>query len=322
MMSSLRKGAFLLFMAVLFISCAPNRAMTKNSDGMTGHPAAAEKNQSDQTYAADDDFDFENAEIETAEKSAPVPAKSTKVKTPAKKAAPPVVADSGEPKTQSVSGGYQYTGVASWYGREFNGKKTASGERFNMNDLTAAHRTLPLGSVVMVKNMDNGKTVKVRINDRGPFKKGRILDLSYAAAKKLDMVAAGEANVGIKMVGAAGRDYSSKDDDASGVDEEFDAELEKPAKKKPSKVKAVSFTEPEPQTSAFVIQAGAFYTRKNAEKQKSRIEEILPEADVQISNDGDLYKVKIAGITSKKDAERQKKALSADEIDAFIVGQE
>jgi rare lipoprotein A len=311
MLSSLRKGAFLLFMAVLFISCAPNRAMTKNSDGMTGHPVASEKTQSDQTYAADDDFDFENAEIETAEKSAPVPAK---------KVAPPVSADSSEPKVQAGSGGYQFTGVASWYGREFNGKKTASGEKFNMNEMTAAHRTLPLGSVIVVKNLDNGKIVKVRINDRGPFKKGRILDLSFAAAKKLDMVAAGEANVGIKMVGAAGREYSSNDDNAAGVDEEFDADIEKPAKKKSSKVKAVSYTEPK--ESAFVIQAGAFYTRKNAEKQKSRIEEILPEADVQISNDGDLYKVKISGLASKRDAERQKKALSADEIDAFIVEQE
>jgi rare lipoprotein A len=320
MMSYVRKGAFLLFMAVLFISCAPNRAMTKNSDGMTGHPVAAEKAPSDQTYAADDDFDFENAEIETAEKSAPVPAKSAKVKAPAKKVAPPIAADSSESKTQAASGGFQYTGVASWYGREFNGKKTASGEKFNMNELTAAHRTLPLGSVVVVKNLDNGKSVKVRINDRGPFKKGRILDLSYAAAKKLDMVSTGEANVGIRMVGAGGRDYSSKDDGAVGVDEEFDADVEKPTKKKPSKVKAVSFTEPQP--SAFVIQAGAFYTRKNAEKQKSRIVEILPDADVQISNDGDLYKVKISGIASKKDAERQKKALSADEIDAFIVGQD
>jgi len=82
-----------------------------------------------------------------------------------------------------------------------------------MNELTAAHKTLPLGSVVLVKNLDNGKSVKVRINDRGPYKGKRILDLSYAAAKKLDMVGDGQALVGIKMIGAGSRDYSSANDD-------------------------------------------------------------------------------------------------------------
>ncbi len=79
-------------------------------------------------------------------------------------------------------------GYASWYGPKFHGRKTASGIRFNMYDLVAAHRTLPLGTVLLVKNLKNGKTVKVRIIDRGPYVKGRHLDLSYGAAKKLGMI--------------------------------------------------------------------------------------------------------------------------------------
>lgn len=96
--------------------------------------------------------------------------------------------------------GYTETGTASYYGREFHGKATASGEKFNMNDLTAAHRTLPFGTKVRVTNLGNGKNVVVRINDRGPFKEGRIIDLSYAAAKRLKMIDAGVARVEIEVV--------------------------------------------------------------------------------------------------------------------------
>ena len=80
------------------------------------------------------------------------------------------------------------TGLASWYGARHYGKRTASGEIFDQNKFTAAHRTLPWGSIVQVTNLDNGKSVEVRINDRGPFKKGRIIDLSRAAARALGMV--------------------------------------------------------------------------------------------------------------------------------------
>jgi len=79
-------------------------------------------------------------------------------------------------------------GIASWYGNEYHGRTTASGERFDENQLTAAHRTLPFGSVVRVKNLKNGQTVKVRINDRGPFVRGRIIDVSKRAAHELGML--------------------------------------------------------------------------------------------------------------------------------------
>lgn len=86
-------------------------------------------------------------------------------------------------------------GTASWYGPGFDGRQTASGERFDERGLTAAHRTLPFGTRVLVRNLRNGREVVVRINDRGPWARGRLIDLSKAAAAALDMVEAGEASV-------------------------------------------------------------------------------------------------------------------------------
>lgn len=89
-------------------------------------------------------------------------------------------------------------GEASYYADKFQGRKTANGETFRQRKKTAAHRTLPFGTKVIVKNLSNGRTVKVRINDRGPFAKGRIIDLSRKAAKRIHMVDAGVANVEIR----------------------------------------------------------------------------------------------------------------------------
>ena len=86
-------------------------------------------------------------------------------------------------------------GVASWYGRKFHGRRTANGERFDMHDMTAAHRTLPLPSRVRVTNLETGRSVIVRVNDRGPFKDGRIIDLSHAAARKLGISGIGKVEV-------------------------------------------------------------------------------------------------------------------------------
>jgi hypothetical protein len=96
-------------------------------------------------------------------------------------------------------GPYQ-VGLASYYGRRFHGRRTANGERFDMYGLTAAHRVLPLGSVIRVTNVSNGRSVRVRINDRGPYIRGRVIDLSYAAAYRLGMVRSGLARVTIELV--------------------------------------------------------------------------------------------------------------------------
>jgi rare lipoprotein A len=105
----------------------------------------------------------------------------------------PVVVTEAAPVERST--GPAHRGQASWYGSDFQGSPTASGEPFNMNALTAAHRTLPLGSYARVKNLDNGRSVVVRINDRGPHARRRTIDLSYAAAQEIEMVNAGTAPV-------------------------------------------------------------------------------------------------------------------------------
>jgi rare lipoprotein A len=94
-------------------------------------------------------------------------------------------------------------GVASWYGEPFHGRTTASGEVYDMNLLTAAHRTLPFHTRLEVVNLDNGRHLVVRVNDRGPFVRGRILDLSYAAARELGVVGPGTARIELRVLGAA-----------------------------------------------------------------------------------------------------------------------
>jgi rare lipoprotein A len=97
--------------------------------------------------------------------------------------------------------GFVQEGTASWYGKDFHGKSTSSGETYDMHAMTAAHKTLPLGVYVKVRNTDNGSEVTVRVNDRGPFVKNRVIDLSYAAAKKLGIDAAGTAPVRVEALG-------------------------------------------------------------------------------------------------------------------------
>jgi rare lipoprotein A len=99
------------------------------------------------------------------------------------------------------SDGFVQRGIASWYGTKFHGRPTSSGEVYNMHAMTAAHKTLPIPVYVHVKNLDNGRSLVVRVNDRGPFVAGRIIDLSYAAAKKLGVDGPGTANVEISTVG-------------------------------------------------------------------------------------------------------------------------
>lgn len=107
--------------------------------------------------------------------------------------------------TPAVDYAYDETGIASWYGPNFHGKDTANGERYDMNALTAAHRTLPLPSIVRVTNLENGRSIIVRVNDRGPFSKGRIIDLSRKAATQLDMIGAGTARVRVRILSRESR---------------------------------------------------------------------------------------------------------------------
>jgi rare lipoprotein A len=131
--------------------------------------------------------------------------------------------------------GYVERGVASWYGPGFHEGVTSSGERYDMHAMTAAHKTLPLPSYVQVTNLANGRSVVVRVNDRGPFKDGRIIDLSYAAAKKLDMIRDGTTFVEVRAL--------SPDGSAPPAD----------------------------QKSPMFVQAGAFATESNAARLLERL---------------------------------------------------
>lgn len=100
---------------------------------------------------------------------------------------------------------YDEVGMASWYGAQFNGRATASGERFDMNSLSAAHKTLPLPALVEVTNLSNGRSAVVRVNDRGPFAEGRIIDLSRGAAEEIGLLSQGVGRVRVRYVGPAPR---------------------------------------------------------------------------------------------------------------------
>ncbi|MEZ7934468.1 MAG: septal ring lytic transglycosylase RlpA family protein [Sulfurospirillum sp.] len=103
-----------------------------------------------------------------------------------------------------VSVGDYFSGISSWYGKDFHGKKTSNGEVYNMYDMTAAHKTLPMNTMLKVTNLKNNKSIVVRVNDRGPFVGTRIIDLSYTAATRIDLVANGTGPVGIEVIGFAG----------------------------------------------------------------------------------------------------------------------
>jgi rare lipoprotein A len=105
---------------------------------------------------------------------------------------------------ETVPEGWSETGVASWYGNPFHGRTTASGERYDMEELTCAHKTLPFGTRIRVENLDNGRAIILRVNDRGPFVKGRIVDVSRKAARELGMLGPGTARIRITVVGSGG----------------------------------------------------------------------------------------------------------------------
>jgi rare lipoprotein A len=108
--------------------------------------------------------------------------------------------EDGQARLRADAGTFFQAGTASWYGKKFHGRRTATGETFDMNEPTAAHLTLPLGSYALIRNVSNDKSVVVKINDRGPFSKGRIIDVSYGAAKQLGFIKQGKAKVEVRRL--------------------------------------------------------------------------------------------------------------------------
>lgn len=159
---------------------------------------------------------------------------------------------------------YRETGIASWYGKELHGKLTANGEIFDMYGLSAAHRILPLGTLVRVINLDNFKSITVKINDRGPFHKSRFLDLSYGAAKELGFVSQGTARVKIETVEAV-RDPAQYTVQAAVFTEEENARMLK--ERLNTRFGVVSIIPFETNMARFYrVQVGTYSSEEHAEQ--------------------------------------------------------
>ncbi len=182
--------------------------------------------------------------------------------------------------------GFEQSGIASWYGPGFHGKTTANGETYDMEAMTAAHRQLPFGSIVEVHNRDNGRRTRVRINDRGPFVRGRIIDLSKAAARDLGMLGSGTARVRIRVAGRSVRASSR------------------------SRAGARHTT-----TAHYTVQAGAFRNRERAEARLAAVRVYYPNARIESS--GGLHRVILRNL-SEQAAKQAAGKLDRHGIDAVL----
>jgi rare lipoprotein A len=185
--------------------------------------------------------------------------------------------------------GYRQAGLASWYGPGFHGRKTSSGEVFNMYGFTAAHRTLPLGTLLNVKNRDNGRAVQVKVNDRGPFIRGRILDLSYGAARALDMIGTGTAFVEIRAVG-----------------------------RKEALVRPASEKGPQ----GYTVQVGAFVQEENALRLKTHLEKDYRPVYIVIAETADrrYYRVRVGRLPTEDQADQLASKLGRlERLETFVL---
>ncbi len=191
--------------------------------------------------------------------------------------------------------GTTYKGIASWYGDNFHGNTTSNGEMFNMFSYTAAHKTLPMNTMVKVTNLLNNKSVIVRINDRGPFVPNRIIDLSYAAAKKIGMIATGTAPVKITVVGFDGKIYKQ------------DFHTKPPYKTQTINYKTTKYKIAKISYSQdLAVQIGAFTDLKSAHSYRKRYDHYMNKYRTLVvrtyKNGKELYKVLLKGFTNEEEA--------------------
>lgn len=197
----------------------------------------------------------------------------------------------------STSDGYVEKGVASWYGRKFHGRRTANGEVYSMYAKTAAHKTLPINTMLLVQNLENGKETVVRVNDRGPFVKRRIIDLSLVGAQELGMVRKGTAVVRITALGEVG---TYQENNKSIIrflpHEDFEA-------------------------GEFYVQIGSFTKRSNADKLKNKMVGWGRKATVNIYNDGFgiYYRVHVQAGNTLSTAKRVARILNEAGYPGFVV---
>lgn len=222
----------------------------------------------------------------------------------------------------ATAAGYRERGVASWYGRKFHGRLTSSGEPYDMYAMTAAHRTLPLPSYVRVTNLENGRSVVVRVNDRGPFKPNRLIDLSYAAAAKLGIVERGTGLVEVEAIEPGATPPSPAIATAAGG---------APDRKPRAGIEIISPAEAAPPPSPVArapvrlyVQAGAFLQAENAEGLRARLAQVLDQpvfVHRATGEDGRPWlRVRIGPLASVEEADRLSAQLTAHGVpNALIV---
>lgn len=196
--------------------------------------------------------------------------------------------------------GFSETGKASWYGKKFHGKTTSNGEIYDMYGMTAAHKTLPFGTYVSVKNLINGKTIVVRINDRGPFVKGRIIDLTYTAAKEIGVVGPGIADVEVRALAR----YVESEEKTGGL-------------------KKVVVETQDLQQGLFTVQVGAFLERENALNLAKRLRVLFDYVNITVYVDEKkrtLHRVHVSKSTTLRAAGKNERDLEEMGFEgAFIV---
>ncbi|MFD0928861.1 septal ring lytic transglycosylase RlpA family protein [Methylophilus glucosoxydans] len=178
---------------------------------------------------------------------------------------------------------FTQTGHASWYGKKFHGRRTASGEPYNMYKLSAAHRTLPIPSYVRVTNLSNGKNLIARVNDRGPFGRDRIIDLSYAAAKQLDITQHGSAQVEITLIDPNQPEIAAAPSSAGVARDIAPASMPKASAKPAASL----------DNTGVYVQVGAFGVEENADRLQQRISNAVPETQSLLNKvyNGKMFQV-------------------------------
>lgn len=209
--------------------------------------------------------------------------------------------------------GFEQQGLASWYGEPFHGRRTSNGEVYDMHGISAAHKTLPLGTYVSVQNQDNGKELTLRINDRGPFVAGRIIDLSMGAARRLDVLGAGTANVIVTALGKPSDTGPSPMPQAPASTGGAD-----------TVAPPVSFTPIDYYSGNFTFQVGAFKNAENAEALRARLDANYLNAHVSPYFDGQetIYRVRVGLCHDLRTAQDYEQTLAAQGFQgAFVVAQ-
>jgi len=186
---------------------------------------------------------------------------------------------------------YDETGIASWYGRDFHGKHTANGETYDMHALSAAHKTLPLPTLARVTNLENGRSVIVRVNDRGPFVKERLIDLSYAAAKQLGYADRGTAHVRVQTLDVP----APKKNELLASEAKIRAARRPDAKHTSTSGRPTPLTTVSTTTGKIFIQLGAFSSKDNAIRLQNTLKENFPTTHAAAVNltGKRLYRVRI-----------------------------